>query len=40
MTPDMRLTRRAGDGEPASDGLKLADRMLSELSHCLKDDGP
>jgi transcription-repair coupling factor (superfamily II helicase) len=39
MTPDMRLTRRAGEGEPATDGLRLADRMLAELSHCLKDGG-
>jgi transcription-repair coupling factor (superfamily II helicase) len=37
VTPDMRLTRRAGDGEGMRDGLQLADRMLSELATCLKD---
>jgi transcription-repair coupling factor (superfamily II helicase) len=39
MTPDMRLTRRAGEGEPVRDGIELADRMLAELSKCLRDDG-
>ena len=38
MTPDMRLTRRAGDGEGMRDGIQLADRMLSELASCTKDD--
>jgi transcription-repair coupling factor (superfamily II helicase) len=37
LSPDGRLTRRAGEGEALSDGLVLADRMLSELSKCLKD---
>ncbi|HVW25757.1 MAG TPA: transcription-repair coupling factor [Polyangiaceae bacterium] len=37
MTPDMRLSRRAGDGEGMRDGLSLADRMLSELALCVKD---
>jgi transcription-repair coupling factor (superfamily II helicase) len=37
VTPDMRLTRRAGDGEGMRDGLQLADRMLNELAACTKD---
>src|SRR5262249_11570024 len=36
VTPDMRLTRRAGEGEGIRDGIQLADRMLSELAGCLK----
>jgi transcription-repair coupling factor (superfamily II helicase) len=37
VTPDMRLTRRAVDGETYRDGIELADRMLAELADCLKD---
>jgi len=37
LSPDGRLTRRAGEQEAISDGLVLADRMLSELAKCLKD---
>ena len=37
LSPDGRLTRRAGETEALSDGLVLADRMLSELQKCLKD---
>jgi transcription-repair coupling factor (superfamily II helicase) len=37
LSPDGRLTRRAGEHEAMSDGLVLADRMLSELAACLKD---
>ncbi|HEX4338584.1 MAG TPA: transcription-repair coupling factor [Polyangiaceae bacterium] len=37
VTPDMRLTRRAGEGEAMRDGIQLADRMLDELSGCMKD---
>jgi len=36
LSPDGRLTRRAGEQEALSDGLVLADRMLSELAKCLK----
>jgi transcription-repair coupling factor (superfamily II helicase) len=36
LSPDGRLTRRAGEHEAISDGLILADRMLSELMQCLK----
>lgn len=35
LSPDGRLTRRAGDAEPFPDGLALADRMLSELAACM-----
>jgi transcription-repair coupling factor (superfamily II helicase) len=38
VTPDMRLTRRAVEGENVRDGIELADRTLNELSRCLKDD--
>ncbi len=38
VTPDMRLTRRVADGESFRDGLQLADRALSELARCLRDD--
>jgi transcription-repair coupling factor (superfamily II helicase) len=37
ISPDGRLTRRAGEQEALSDGLILADRMLSELAKCLKE---
>ncbi|HET7545303.1 MAG TPA: transcription-repair coupling factor [Polyangiaceae bacterium] len=37
LSPDGRLTRRAGEQEALSDGLVLADRMLSELARCYKD---
>jgi transcription-repair coupling factor (superfamily II helicase) len=38
VTPDMRLSRRAGEDERFRDGIQLADRMLSELAACTKDD--
>ena len=37
LSPDGRLTRRAGEAEAMTDGLVLADRMLSELAKCMKD---
>jgi transcription-repair coupling factor (superfamily II helicase) len=37
LSPDGRLTRRAGEHEALADGLILADRMLSELAKCMKD---
>jgi transcription-repair coupling factor (superfamily II helicase) len=40
MTPDMRLTRRAAPGESPRDGIALADRMLAELSACLRNETP
>ncbi len=36
LSPDGRLTRRALETEPLSNGLVLADKMLEELSKCLK----
>jgi len=36
LTPDMRLSRRARPGEQPKDGLELCDRMLEELSNCLR----
>jgi transcription-repair coupling factor (superfamily II helicase) len=36
LTPDGRLTRRALENESFTDGLALADRMLSELAAYLK----
>ena len=36
LTPDMRLSRRAGDDEAIRDGLVHADRALSELANCLR----
>ena len=38
VTPDMRLTRRATEVEQFRDGIQLADRALSELAKCLRDD--
>jgi transcription-repair coupling factor (superfamily II helicase) len=38
VTPDMRLTRRALEGEMIRDGIELADKTLDELSRCLKDE--
>ncbi|HEY8944318.1 MAG TPA: transcription-repair coupling factor, partial [Polyangiaceae bacterium] len=37
LSPDGRLTRRALENEPLADGLVLADRMLNELTRCLKE---
>jgi transcription-repair coupling factor (superfamily II helicase) len=37
LTPDMRLTRRAREGEVFTSGLEAADKLLSELPGCLKD---
>jgi len=36
LSPDGRLTRRVLEGEPLTNGLVLADRMLEELLQCLK----
>jgi transcription-repair coupling factor (superfamily II helicase) len=36
IAPDGRLKRRAKDDERVRDGLELADRMLEELSSCVK----
>ncbi|MGC4091829.1 MAG: transcription-repair coupling factor [Polyangiaceae bacterium] len=36
LSPDGRLTRRALDEEATGDGLVLADRMLNELSQCMR----
>ena len=36
LSPDGRLMRRALESEALADGLALADRMLDELSGCLK----
>ncbi|MEB2313161.1 MAG: transcription-repair coupling factor [Sorangiineae bacterium] len=36
LTPDGRLTRRAREDESFKHGLALADRMLDELSRCLR----
>jgi len=37
VTPDMRVTRRMTEHDVALDGLAAADKMLVELSLCLKD---
>jgi transcription-repair coupling factor (superfamily II helicase) len=37
LTPDMRLTRRAKEGEVFTSGLEAADKLLAELAACLKD---
>lgn len=37
LTPDMRLTRRAREGETFASGLEAADRLLAELAGCMKD---
>ncbi|WP_052375547.1 transcription-repair coupling factor [Chondromyces apiculatus] len=37
LTPDMRLTRRSREGEMFASGLEATDRLMSELSGCLKD---
>jgi transcription-repair coupling factor (superfamily II helicase) len=39
LTPDGRLTRRLLEGEPAVNGLVLADRVLDELAECVSDAG-
>ena len=36
LSPDGRLTRRALEEEAVPDGLVLADRMLNELSQCMR----
>jgi transcription-repair coupling factor (superfamily II helicase) len=36
LTSDGRLTRRALETEPFTDGLALADRMLTELASCMR----
>jgi transcription-repair coupling factor (superfamily II helicase) len=37
LSPDMRLSRRAKDGEGFASGLEAADKLLSELALCLRD---
>ena len=37
LSPDMRLTRRSKEAEAFTSGLEAADKVLSELSGCLKD---
>jgi transcription-repair coupling factor (superfamily II helicase) len=37
ITPDMRLSRRAKDGEAFASGLEAADKLLSELAGCLRE---
>ncbi|WP_437930515.1 transcription-repair coupling factor [Sorangium sp. So ce291] len=37
LSPDMRLSRRARDGEVFTSGLEATDKLLSELAGCLKD---
>jgi transcription-repair coupling factor (superfamily II helicase) len=38
LSPDMRLSRRAREGESFTSGLEAADKLLSELAGCLKAD--
>jgi transcription-repair coupling factor (superfamily II helicase) len=38
LSPDMRLSRRAKEGESFTSGLEAADKLLSELAGCLKAD--
>jgi transcription-repair coupling factor (superfamily II helicase) len=38
VTPDMRVTRRMTEHDAVADGLGAADKMLAELSLCLKDE--
>src|SRR5204863_7478097 len=37
LSPDMRLTRRARAGEVCASGLEAADKLLSELTGCMRD---
>ena len=37
VTPDMRVTRQMTPHDVVADGLAAADKMLVELSLCLKD---
>lgn len=37
LSPDMRLTRRAREGEAFTSGLEAADKVLSDLALCVKD---
>jgi transcription-repair coupling factor (superfamily II helicase) len=39
LSPDMRLSRRAREGEAFTSGLEATDKLLSELSGCMRD-GP
>ncbi|WP_437909017.1 transcription-repair coupling factor [Sorangium sp. So ce327] len=39
LSPDMRLTRRAKEGEAFTSGLEATDKLLSELAGCLKEGG-
>jgi transcription-repair coupling factor (superfamily II helicase) len=40
ISPDGRLSRRAGEGERFADGIALCDRMLEELAGALRADRP
>ncbi len=37
LSPDMRLTRKAKDSEVFGSGLEITDKLLAELSGCLKE---
>jgi transcription-repair coupling factor (superfamily II helicase) len=37
LSPDMRLGRRAMEGEAFTSGLEALDKLLAELAGCLKD---
>jgi transcription-repair coupling factor (superfamily II helicase) len=37
LSPDMKLTRRSREGESFTSGLEATDKLLSELSGCMKD---
>jgi transcription-repair coupling factor (superfamily II helicase) len=36
LSPDMRLTRKTRDTEVFASGIEAADKLLSELSSCLR----
>ena len=37
LSPDMRLTRKSREGDAFTSGLEAADKLLSELTGCMKD---
>ncbi|HVY44730.1 MAG TPA: TRCF domain-containing protein, partial [Minicystis sp.] len=37
LSPDMKLSRRAKEGEAFTSGLEATDKLLAELASCLKD---
>ena len=39
LSPDMRLSRRSRESEAFASGLEAVDKLLSELSGCLKEEG-